>query len=68
MTDIKTPFTVVSSVLAFFAHLYGYVDMAVHALWATVPTWFPAFSLASRRYLPQVGVVSLPVVGPVDVT
>lgn len=64
-TDLSGPFTALSAVFAFFAHLLGYVDVVIHAVWATVPSWYPALAISASTILPTLGPVTLdvPLVG-----
>lgn len=63
---LTSPLSALTTVGAFLAHLAGFVDPVVHAIWTTVPTWFPALSIAGSTLLPTIGAVALPVVGTVD--
>lgn len=64
---LTSPLSALTTFGAFLAHLAGFVDPLVHAIWTTVPTWFPALSIAGSTLLPTVGAVALPIVGTVDV-
>lgn len=63
---LTSPLSALTTVGAFLAHVAGLIDPAVHAIWITVPTWFPALSIAGTAILPRIGTVVIPVVGAVD--
>lgn len=64
---LTSPLSALTTVAAFLAHLAGFVDIVIQAVWTTVPTWFPALSIAGSTLLPTLGEVALPIVGTVDV-
>lgn len=63
---LTSPLSALTTFGAFLAHLAGFIDPFVHAIWTTVPTWFPALSIAGSTLLPTLGAVVIPVVGTVD--
>lgn len=64
---LTSPVTAVVTVLAFIGSLTGILPALAHALWVTVPTWYPALAVTSSVVLPKLGPVALPVLGVVDI-
>lgn len=66
---IARPFGFLVSVLATLAHYMGALDALAGAIWATVPTWYPALAITSSTILPELGTLSVwvPTVGTVSV-
>lgn len=64
--DLLTrPFGALVSVLATLAHYIGALDGLAQAIWATVPTWYPALAITSSTIIPNLGslAVWVPTVG-----
>lgn len=63
---LTSPLAGVTTLLTSIAHVLGYLDPIIGAVWMTVGTWYPALAISSSTIVPILGTVDVPLIGAVN--